>query len=193
MMINLRGQHQLSAWSTAVLRRLPKQEEYAPVFSVIVVILFSWSIIVFFSKVPSWLFFLRPEELLIILAYTFSLNFIASMMFLGLLCAVCLILPERYFRDDFAVKGSYVSLISLLSVAIYVYMYPQFVAVSTMVHALWFWGTVILSAVLAFLSRRIPQLGRAMIWTIDRLVIFLYLFVPLSLVSLGIVVVRNIF
>jgi hypothetical protein len=68
-----------------MLRRFPKMQDILPVFAVIATVVFSWSIITFFWKLPSWLFFLRADEILSILAYTLSVDMLESLAWLRLI------------------------------------------------------------------------------------------------------------
>jgi hypothetical protein len=57
----------------------------------------------------------------------------------------------------------------------------------------WSMISLVVIALLTFTSTRVRFMVRAAEWLSDRLIIFLYILIPLSIISLLMVIVRNIF
>ena len=70
------------------LKRIPSWGKIVPVFAVIVLIVYAWTIIWFFWKLPSWLFFLNAGEILTAFAYSLATNLAESLV---VLCAPLLL------------------------------------------------------------------------------------------------------
>jgi hypothetical protein len=82
--------------------------------------------------------------------------------------------------------------VSLASTSIYIYLNSTDALGTFTLLPFWLSMTVLLSVIIVYLSSKFPAAKRGMLWVGDRLTIFLYLFLPLSLVSLIVVVMRNI-
>ncbi len=176
-----------------MLRRLPKLQDSLPAYAVIVAVVFGWSILTFFWKLPSWLLFLHIRELLTVLAYTLAADLLESLLWMGGLLLVAFLLPARILTDRFLERGSSVSLVLMVSVVLFVKKYgalgPRFLLYSI----LWLVVTLILAALLAYLSSRVRWVGSAISWFSDRLIVFLFLLIPAGTLSLLVVIVRNLF
>ena len=172
--------------------RLPRLNQVIRVYAVIACLTYAWMIVGFLWKLPSWLHFLTVWEILSILSYAFFETFIESLLMLGLLVAICLPLPPRFLRNDFATRGTWsafvvigaIVLLLKYSISIHLRLIVLFVA----------WSSLTLLAVLffSFLSTRLRWLDSVASWVSDRLVVFLYILVPASLVSMLVVLVRNV-
>ena len=141
---------------------------------------------------PGWLPFLNLWDIASIFAYTQAFALLESALVLFLLIVLCVVLPARFFRDKFAAQGSMVVLMAALWTAV-------FLSVSAEIR-FWslgeflFWFALSLAAIgapciLIHRSRRIERAIRAFA---GRLVVLLYVYVPLSCLSLIIVIVRNV-
>jgi len=175
-----------------MLKRLPEIHNIVPVFAVIVAVVYGWSIFAFFWKTPSWLFFLQINEIFVIVAYTLTVNFLGSLLFLGFLLFFCLILPSQYFKDNFIVQGGLVSLFVLGSVALYINRYSEYNIDFLKYLPIWSFITVVAVVFTSFFAPKVLFIRQGILWIADRLVIFLYILIPLSVFSLVVVVFRNI-
>ena len=176
--------------------KLPSRQEVLPVFSVIVFIVFTWTLYRMFFQVPSLLFYLRVWDVLIISAYVLAFALFESMVVLGLLLIFSLVIPAKYFKDNFVAQGSTVVLmISMGAVAIQrkmniVYnlegweliLYPFVILVAVVF--------VIVSA--SYIYDRFKILPRIINTVAERMIVFVLLYVPLSILGMLLVFVRNI-
>ena len=168
--------------------RLPKPDQIVPVYAVIAFMSFAWMIVLSLWKLSAWLYFQTINEILAIQAYLFMQVFFDSLLYLGLLLALCFILPPRYLKDDFAVRGSWIALVVLSSMMIYL---NQFL-VTKISSPIWTILTVLIALGLAILSGRFKWLANLALQVSDRLIIFLYVLLPLCAISILTVIIRNI-
>lgn len=176
-----------------MLRHLPSKQDIAPVFAVVVFLVYGWSIVVFLQKVPSWILFLRLDEIAVIFAYMLVTVFLGSIVFTAFLVLFCALLPPKYFKENFAVQGALVSLTLISSIALFIYFYPEFGSDLLKYGPLWLGVTVLIAALIAYLAVKFHFLGRATFWVSDRLTVYLYFVIPLSILSLIVVIFRNVF
>jgi hypothetical protein len=177
----------------AVLRRLPAFDQILPVFAVIALFAYGRSLYVFAFKVPAWLLFQSPGEILSNLAYGLVFNFLESAFLLSLLLAVSILLPASYFKDNFIAHGTWAASVVLVSVWAFIKNYSAVGPDFGQTIYLWIGVTLVLSVLAAFLGGRIAFLKKAALWFADRVIILLFLFVPASALSLLALIVRNIF
>jgi hypothetical protein len=73
---------------------------------VIVVMVYTWTILLFYYNLPAWLGFLNLGDILGIFIYSMSVNFLESLIVLAGICLFSLILPRRLFLDAFVARGA---------------------------------------------------------------------------------------
>ena len=179
---------------TGLLRRFPNVSAILPVYAVIAVPIFAWTITSWLWKLPSWLNFLTPGEIAGIFSYAMLTALVESVIAGGFLLFISLLLPSQVFRDQFIVRGTWLALglaISILGNGIWRGITRfTYVEISLI---LWSVISLLLIALLTFISARVRFMVRAAQWLSDRLVIFLYILIPLSVLSILVVIVRNTF
>jgi len=167
--------------------RLPKFSEIVSVFAVIVFFVYGWMLWIVIWKIPSWLYLMSPSEIVASLAYSFNEVFWESLFMLGLLLLACMILPARFLRHAFVVRASWAAFVIITSIIAYFYISLH------MRLPFWIWttGTLSLAGTLGFLSTRWSWLSRLAVGVSDKLTIFLYVHVPLSLLAILLILFRN--
>jgi len=178
----------------AVLKnRFPRLHQILAVYGLISLIVYCWTLIWFFWKLPSWEYFMTTGEIAIVLAYAMATNFIESLTVLLMPLFLCAVLPAKWFKDFFLSRGS--SLVILgLGYVMYISLhitsnndsYP-----TNIVRLIPVIGLLIL--ILSFLAGRISLLRKLFEELADRATIFAYIFLPVGFISLLVVVARNIF
>ena len=151
----------------------------------------TWAIFAFFEKLPSWLLFLSFRDLVGLFAYTEFFALLESTMVLLAMILLGVILPGRFFRDRFAAQGS---TIVLLSAAWGVKLQREAHTIRS-----WPLKTFVLWSVLYLMSigvaylliHRYERLEQYAIAFAERLTILLYIYVPLSLIGLLVVILLN--
>jgi hypothetical protein len=178
-------------------RRIPSRQEIFPVLSVFIFFAFSWSLYRTFWYVPSWLEYLNIWKVLIIAAYVAAFALIESLFMTGLLLLFSLFFPQRFFKDRFVFQGA--SLAGLISLAAFLLqrkinlVYRLELWQLGLFPVLLFLGLVIAAMLLNLIFIRIPALARFVGGLAERLTVFAYFYIPLGLVGLVVVIVRNLF
>ena len=173
------------------VKRIPKLEQIAPVYAVVVVMIYPWSLSRFFWRLPSWLYFSSVGEIAVIFAYMMVVNLIESILILLAPILMSIILPQKWFYDRFVTKGTL--LVSLgLGYLIYFDNHLHYQTPFPLDLVYWTPAIVISILVLVFLIDLLGFLDKILNELTNRLIIFLYISIPVSLISLLIVLIRNI-
>ncbi len=175
---------------SGMFKRLPSLQEFIPVYAVVASMLFAWSILQFFWYLPSWLFFMSAGDLVGVFSYVMFSSFVESLAFLLLLLSLSFILPSAWLGAEFIVRGTSIALSAIGLFMIY-FRFDIFGKYG--IPVIWFGVIVVLTAaIVSFLAGRFRPIKRALAWLSDRLIVFLYILIPLSVLSLLVIVVRNI-
>jgi hypothetical protein len=185
----------LVKFNSSFKAKLPSRQEALVVFSVIVFIVFSWTLYRVFWWVPSWLEYLSVWNILIIVAYVLAFALFESLTMMGLIVILGLLFPKQTFKDQFIVQGSAISatlgviafLVQRKVSLIYKLELWQTLAYPTLILI----GAVILVPMLSFIFKRFNLLSRLALAAAERMTIFAYLYVPLGLIGVLVVVARN--
>ncbi|HBY94947.1 MAG: hypothetical protein M5U01_18905 [Ardenticatenaceae bacterium] len=173
-------------------QRIVSKREIPLVFAACVVPIYSWSIIRFFDRITGWLYFLNIWEILSIFAYTVVFALLESLLLLLAVILLATVLPDRFFRDRFVPHGtSAVLLVSLWAVAAQ-YNDEALRQWPTRIILFWLMVAVITIAIPHLITQRNRRVEGAIQSVSERFVVMLYLYVPITLLSLAVVVLRNV-
>jgi hypothetical protein len=173
-------------------KRFPDFGSALSVFSLIVFLVYSWTIVTFFWKIPSWLFYLTPGEIGVIFSYSMSVAFFESAFWLAVLLAVSFVLPSGLFRDHFVERAGWFITIFLGSLA--VYLVPKLaIQASVKYFYQWFLLAFASALLLTALSTRLSFMQKMILALSERITVFLLLYLPLSAISLLFILFRFIF
>ena len=160
-------------------------------YGVIVLIVYGWTIIWFFWRLPGWLFFLSAPEILMAFAYALATNLVESLAVLCVLYLLSLILPSSWFRDVFVARGAALAIAGLAYMMFLTYQFQLKSDYPSL--PLQAWQLVVPSAgipLLAYVVGRVGLLRKVLESVADRATIFLYVTVPLSVLSAVVILVR---
>jgi hypothetical protein len=172
-------------------KRFPSVDQLMPVYAVIVTVVYAWSLLKFFWRLPSFLYSSTAGEIVVTYAYLNVVNFLESVVILLIPVALSFVLPDKWFYDRFTSKS--VLLVSLL-LGYLVYLARHIIVEQPFPYTLMKWSPFfgLLILVLVFLLDRIILLSKIAESLANRLVVFLYVFIPVSLISLLVVLFRNV-
>jgi hypothetical protein len=172
------------------IHRFPTLRENIQVYAVVAVPVYAWTILWLFWELPSWLNFLAVDEIVPIFAYALTTNLLESVLILAGLNFFCFLLPAHWFQDSFIVRSFLFLLPALGFLMYYASLFKEEVDPPA---SLLLWSPVVFVACVfaSLLLSRIPTVKNLVESIADRLTIFLYLIVPLSLLALLLVLVRN--
>jgi hypothetical protein len=174
-----------------MLKRFPSFTDILPLYALIAVMSYSWTVSKFLWKLPSWLLYLTPGEALSIFAYVMVSALLESMLILGVLLLASLILPGRIFKDAFVVRGTWFVMIFYGSLMIYLTLYADYQHALDAYWMIWLAGSTLLGFLAAFLSMRLRFARSFALWISDRFIVFLFILIPVSMVSILVVLIRN--
>jgi len=175
----------------SITEKIPKFEEIAPVYAVIVMMIYPWTLARFFWRLSSWLYFSSAGEIAVIFAYMMVVNLIESVLVLLAPLLLSIVLPQKWIYDRFMTKGT---LLVLFGLGYFMYFDNQLQYQTPFPVELVSWTPAIAIAILGlvFLIDRYHFLDRILDELSSRLLIFLYISIPVSLASLLVVLIRNI-
>ncbi len=182
-----------------ISRRLPARAEALQVFSIVLFAVFGWSIRGFLYKIPAFSLYFGLTSNLAILSYMLAFALLESALVMGFLLLLSVVLPSRWFQQGFAYKGFVIILVTTIASIVFESWYqveffkdimagdtssiPPFiigliVAIITLFALLW-----------AF--RALPWLQKISRLVMEQLSIFTYIYVPLGVLGLAVVLFRN--
>ncbi len=173
-------------------RKLPLWSEVQAVFGLLVFAVFSWSIRGFLYKLSAFLLYHNLRDIFGIFSYMMGIALLESAIIMLVLLSLAAILPKGWFRDGFVYKASLLTLVvgggMIYLQTILTSKLPSIrtlVAFMVIPLAVWF--------VLLFLVVKVKRFRIVLDFILDRVSVFLYLYVPLGIVGLVVMVVRNLF
>jgi hypothetical protein len=177
---------------TALSARIPEKRNIVTVFAVAMFLVYTWTLFISFWKLPSWLFFLRLGEIVSIYAYAFLVNFFESILLLVLVLLPAILLPRHWWKDVFIPKAFVLILVILGSAVLHMTLYrtPDTRDVFVNGQFNWWLGTLVIAIFLTSLAGNVVWLRRGLENVADRFVVFLYIYLPLTLLALFIVLAR---
>ncbi len=172
-----------------MLKRLPKIDQIIPVYAVGVTLLFSWAVINTTKDVISkWGLYFGVADILSLFAYVMAGAFLESLLLISFLLMISFILPQKLFVDKFVLRGT-VLIISFLVTIMYYYTQTPMGEALANTDKLGIFFILIL--ILMALGESIPIVDKFVKSIADRCVIFLYIYLPVSFVSILIIIFRN--
>lgn len=178
-----------------VAAHLPEWRSLIGVYAVAVFLAYSWTLLASFWKVPSWLFYLKIGEILSVYAYAFVLNFAESLLLLLLMVLIGLLLPRRLWNDRFKTLGTLwiIVLLGSIMLRLYTNRAPEYWEGFVYDQGTWWGVTLLIGSVFSFAFSQVAWLRRALEGLVDRLVVFLYLYLPLTAIAMLVVFARMFF
>jgi hypothetical protein len=174
---------------------LPDRRSILGVYATAVFLVYSWTLFASFWKVPSWLFFLNLSEILSIYAYSFVIDFAESLALLFFMLLVGMLLPRRWWNAQFTTMGVVWLMVLMGSTMIRLYTNRTPDGWEEFVYHQWaWWGpTLLFGLTLSFIFSYVSWLRKGLENFVDRLIVFLYLYLPLTALSVIVVLARIIF
>lgn len=176
----------------SIIKKIPKLEEIAPVYAVIVMMIYPWTLTRFLWKLSSWILFASVGDLAALFAYMVVVNLVESILVLLVPLVMSIILPHRWFYDRFKTRS--ISLV-LFGLGFLVYLNRNLHADSPFPLTLVRWIPMAAIAILGlvFLVDQVGFLRKVLEEVANRLTVFLYISIPISAIALLVILVRNVF
>ena len=166
--------------------RFPTRNQITLVFASIVFPLYSWTTYLVLDYLPSWLKSMRVGEILSINAYAYAWTLIESLFLLLFITTMAIIVPVKWLKEHFASKGS------IFVWTIYIFSFVIQINGYAIGSKLGFGLMLLVSIVISFLLiSRFQKINDVVVLIADRLMVFLYLYIPISLISVIVVIYNN--
>jgi hypothetical protein len=176
--------------------RLPDRQSILGVYAVIVFLVYSWTLFTSFYKLPSWMFYLSVGQILSVYAYAFSIVLLESILVLAgvLFLEYTLFLALRNNKEEFQSRSILVVLIVLISSVLRLILFRRYGDIEAFLSGelVWWLVTLLLGLVIATFVPRNKWIRKILDSLAERVTVFLYIYLPLSFISLIVVFVRNI-
>jgi|SRR5687767_4907997 len=176
----------------SITEKIPKLQDIAPVYAVIVMMIYPWTLTRYFWKLSSWILFASVGDLAALFAYMVVVNLLESILVLLVPLAMSVVLPQRWFYDRFKTRS--VALV-LFGLGFLIYLNRNLHADSPFPLTLVRWIPMAAVAILAlvFLVDQVGFLRKVLEEVANRLTVFLYISIPLSAIALLVILLRNVF
>jgi hypothetical protein len=172
--------------------RFPDKQSIVNVFATAAFIVYGWTIYSSFWKIPSWLFYLRLSEIFSVYAYSFIVNFVESALLTLGVIFLGFFLSGNLWKDGFISAGVVILAVLVGSALVHMRLYenPNLRVDFINSQLRWWTSTFFLAFVISFICVRVSWLRSLLENLADRFVVFLYIYIPLTLLSFGVVFVR---
>ena len=177
-----------------LLKRLPDRQSILGVYATAVFMIYGWTIWRSFWKLPSWMFVLNLWEIFSVYAYAFVVAFLESILVLAILIFIGFVLPSRWWNDRFTSMGLIWLIVFEGSIMLRLYgnRAPAFWEDFVYNQGPWWAYTLALALLLSLVVPRVRWLGKGFELLAERMVVFLYIYLPLTVISFMVVILRNV-
>src|SRR5574341_1874460 len=161
-------------------RRFPPLRELIPVYAVISTMLSGWTILAFLWKLPVWIMILNTGEIFAIFSYSMLTNLVEGLTVIAILLSLCALLPSHFLREDFIVRGT---ILSTGLIGVLMAFLGSYIHFGIEKSAYLLGGPLMMLSLTAFLFSysKLWLVRSAALWISDRLIVFLFILVPLTL------------
>jgi hypothetical protein len=187
------------SFSASLRQRLPVRSDVLQVFSIVLFAVFGWSIRGFLYKIPAFTLYFGLSSNLAIFCYMLGFALLESALVMGILLALSVLLPSGFLREGFAYKSFLLILVGTIAAVVFEgwyrinffkdimagndYAIPPFVVGVV--------ATIVLLFALLWVFRLWPPLQQYARAVMEQFSIFTYIYVPLGLIGLLVVLLRN--
>jgi hypothetical protein len=174
----------------AIFKKIPNWPEIASVYAITVFIIYGWTVYWFVWKLNSWSYFLYAKEILAMGAYSVVVNLFESLILLSVPLVVAILLPKQWFSEHFISAGG---LLNMLLGGFFIYFSSVSEATGSFSYTPLTQAVVffIIAIGLSILISRVRLVSGLIVSFADRAKIFLYLSLPVSVISVFVVIIRN--
>ncbi len=190
----------LSSVLEVIGKRLPVRAEILSILNVVLFVLFGWSIRGFLFEIPAFLLYLGLGDITAILFYMMAFALLESVILTGGLVILSMVLPSNWLKTGFAYKGFLIILISTIGLILFQGYYKigffQYLIKNDYSVFQPVFAGLIISVLglngLFWIFRKRPRLQNYLSKFIEQFGVFGYIYVPLGVIGILLVFVRNV-
>jgi hypothetical protein len=178
--------------------RLPDFHSIVPVFAVVSLVLYGWTFISIFWKLNSWRLNLTAWEILSVISYSMVKSFVETILIMAGILALSLFLPSTVSKRKFTVRASIAALFVLLSMMLQMKLQAKLHGagiLKEMVQSVSQWWTlaIVLTVILVAFLPMFRVVEKTVYEIADRAVVFLYIFLPVTMIGFVVLIIRFLF
>ena len=176
--------------------RMPDRKNILAVYAVIVTLVYSWTLFTSFYKLPSWLFYLSLGQILSVYAYSFSVNLVESIIALtGILLLEFTIFLVLKNKEEFQSRSIILTTVLLGTSMLRLALFQSYEDINAFLsgEVLWWVIAVPSGLILAVFAPKIKLVRTILESFAERATVFVYIYIPLSLISIIVIIVRGIY
>ena len=170
----------------------PRSNDVFLAFGMAIFLISAWEIRAFFYKIPSFLLYMNVGQIAAVFAYMMAFAFIESLLVLCLTFVPAIILPGSWFNNDFATKASSAILVAAVSSVLYQNYLPSTYP-GTVTISLWLFFTLLSMCLVVLLIHFVKPVAKGFAFFLEQLSIMVYIFAPIGIISIFVVLFRNLF
>jgi len=182
-----------------VRSRFPARSDILQVFSLVLFAVCGWSIRGFLYKIPAFSLYFGLGANLAVLCYMLSFALLESILVTAILVVLAALLPARILKEGFAYKGFLAVVVLTIAMILFEGYYQVEYFKDILAHnyssippfAAGLFGAAVALTALLWLFHRWPSLQKYPLFVLDQLSLFTYIYVPLGLLGLIVVIARN--
>jgi hypothetical protein len=182
---------------SSLWERFPHLQDVNYVFGGVVFLVYAWAVRGFFYQFSSLRLYHTLGDIIAVFCYLMAFALLESLLVMGVLVLVAFILPHGWFRDGFAIKGFLAVLVAgsgmtLLQKYLFFQQLNDYQMPSPSTLSAGALIGFISLLILIFFSQKVTWVRNLLFAVVERLQIFLYVFIPLGLLGFIVVFLRNI-
>ena len=160
------------------------------VLAVAVFVCFSWTIIGFFNKLSSFILYFTPGEIANIFAFMMAFALLESLAAAGLLILLSAVLPSSWLKEGFAFKGFVILLVATITAVLFQKALRDYFPSLQTLLTYSLIPLLVMALPVWFLHSQ-PRLQKILLAVQDRILIMLFIYVPIGVIGLLVVVARD--
>jgi hypothetical protein len=174
----------------AIRKRLPGRQDVLPVFNFVIFVIFSWSVRGFLFELSSFLLYFQLGEIASILFYMLAFALVESILIMGVLLVSCLVLPSNWLKKGFRYKSFLLIIVATIGLIVFQGYYKVGeITVEPLILGFLFCFLAFFSLLVLFNTKW--RLIHYLLSFMEQFSVFAYIYVPLGLIGLLVVIVRN--
>ena len=175
----------------SIARRFPRRSEVLAVFGVVVFVCYTWALLGFLNKLSSFLLYFTLGDIGSIFAFMMAFTLLESLAVTASLALASAILPATWLKDGFAFKGFVILLVATAASILFQKLLLGNEFPPAALIAVFILVPLALSAGLIFVLQPRPRARRILNSILDRVQIMLFVYVPIGLLALIVVLYQN--
>lgn len=171
--------------------KTPALDKIAPVYAVITLVIYGWTLYWSLHELPAWLHYLQLTEIINLYFYFLMVNFLESLFILLFILSLCVVLPRNWLFAEFIYRGTALSLFIAIYLTTMIVRRSQIMEFSTNM-AKWFPVILVIALLFIMIVEKLSFMKKLVEEFADRATIFLYINIPASIVAIVIIMIRTI-